>query len=200
MWKEENSPKVVGTPDYLAPEVLLALGHDFTVDWWALGIILYEFLVGIPPFYAETTSDIFQNILQGDIRWPEGDEQLSPEAVDLITKLLTEKPIERLGVNGVAEVKNHPFFDSINWNTLLQTKPPFIPGEIDPNDMTMYFEDRQQFWPLVEEDFGDIYEDENEIRKSNDEYNDFWCINVSNLKEKNYEILQETIAQENNKI
>ena len=161
------------------------------MDWWALGIILYEFLVGIPPFYSETTPEIFQNIMKGNIPWPSNeDEQLSPEAVDLITKLLCAKPEDRLGANGAAEVKAHPFFKLIDWDTLLSATPPFIPGEINMEDMGMFFEDRQQFWPVVAEDFGDVFE-ESTIRKSSDAFDDFWCINVSNLKEKNFEVLRD---------
>lgn len=73
---------------------------DFTVDWWALGVILYEFLVGIPPFYDNTTTKIFQNILKGEITWPSIPDEMSYEAHDLIKKLLTENPAERLGKNG----------------------------------------------------------------------------------------------------
>ena len=69
------------------------------MDWWALGVILYEFLIGIPPFYSETTSQIFQNILKGEVCWPEGAD-ISPEARDLIMKLLVDNPAERLGANG----------------------------------------------------------------------------------------------------
>jgi serine/threonine protein kinase len=81
--KEEHR-RAVGTPDYLAPELLLGTGHTPAVDWWSLGAILFEFVVGIPPFNAESPQAIFQNILDLDISWPdesnlEEDERMSPE-------------------------------------------------------------------------------------------------------------------------
>lgn len=90
----------VGTPDYLAPEVILGQGHGKEVDWWSLGVILYEFLLGFPPFNAETPEDIFENIVQRNILWPDIPEELSYEAYDLINKLLTVDPTKRITVKG----------------------------------------------------------------------------------------------------
>lgn len=81
---KEDHRRAVGTPDYLAPELLLGTGHTPAVDWWSLGAILFEFVVGIPPFNADSPQAIFQNILDLDINWPdesgvEEDERMSAE-------------------------------------------------------------------------------------------------------------------------
>lgn len=119
---------VVGTPDYLAPEILLGVGHGATADWWSVGVILFELLVGIPPFNAESPQQVFANIMNRDIPWPKIPEEMSYEAYDLINKLLTENPVQRLGSIGAAEVKAHQFFRNIHWDTLARQKATFIPS------------------------------------------------------------------------
>ncbi|KAL1151686.1 hypothetical protein V6Z11_A09G058900 [Gossypium hirsutum] len=146
--KEQISPKrerrqkhsVVGTPDYLAPEILLGMGHGATADWWSVGIILFELLVGLPPFNAETPPLIFDNIMNRNIPWPKVPEEMSYEAYDLIDKLLTENPVQRLGATGASEVKQHVFFKDINWSTLARQKAMFIPST-EAHD-TSYFMSR----------------------------------------------------------
>ncbi|XP_010550576.1 PREDICTED: probable serine/threonine protein kinase IRE [Tarenaya hassleriana] len=149
----------VGTPDYLAPEILLGMGHGKTADWWSVGVILFELLVGIPPFNAETPQQIFENIINRDIPWPSVPEELSYEAYDLIDKLLTENPVQRLGATGAGEVKQHPFFKDINWDTLARQKAMFVPAA-EPHD-TSYFMSRYIWNPEDENvhggsDFDDL--------------------------------------------
>lgn len=133
--------QAVGTPDYLAPESILGTGQDSMVDWWALGVICYEFLYGIPPFHADTPDKVFENILSRRIDWHEDVVQISPEARDFMEKLMTLDPQKRLGYNGAEEVKAHPFFKSINWDTLMTESPSFIPQPTDMED-TDYFDAR----------------------------------------------------------
>ncbi|XP_028756617.1 probable serine/threonine protein kinase IREH1 isoform X1 [Neltuma alba] len=131
----------VGTPDYLAPEILLGTGHGYTADWWSVGIILFELLVGIPPFNAEHPQTIFDNILNRKIPWPHVPEEMSSEAQDLIDRLLTEDPSQRLGAGGASEVKQHVFFKDINWDTLARQKAAFVPASESALD-TSYFTSR----------------------------------------------------------
>ncbi|KAI9176094.1 rim15, signal transduction response regulator [Blastocladiella emersonii ATCC 22665] len=135
--------RFVGTPDYLAPESILGIGQDdATVDWWALGVILYEFLFGIPPFHADSVEEVFENILSRRLELSaDMDEDVSPEAIDLIDKLLTMDPEQRLGAGGAPEVKAHPFFKEVDWDTLLAKTPNFIPKPTSLED-TDYFDDR----------------------------------------------------------
>ncbi|KAL2539409.1 putative serine/threonine protein kinase IREH1 [Abeliophyllum distichum] len=139
----------VGTPDYLAPEILLGTGHGFTADWWSVGVILFELIVGIPPFNAEHPQKIFDNILNRKIPWPRVPEEMSPEAHDLIDQLLTEDPNERLGARGASEVKQHPFFRDINWYTLARQKAAFVPASESALD-TSYFTSRFSWNPSDE--------------------------------------------------
>ncbi|KAI8824268.1 serine/threonine protein kinase 15 [Fimicolochytrium jonesii] len=133
--RRQNSNKVlVGTPDYLAPELLLGLGHGPEVDWWAFGICMYEWVVGFPPFSDDTPEAIFANILEGVIEWPESD--MSPEARDLIERLLNPNPKERLSAEGV---KKHPFFAEVEWDKIREQPAPFIPSIGDVTD-TSYFD------------------------------------------------------------
>ncbi|KAK4752883.1 hypothetical protein SAY87_021681 [Trapa incisa] len=138
--EQRQKHSVVGTPDYLAPEILLGMGHGKTADWWSVGIILYELLVGIPPFNADHPQKIFDNIMNKDIPWPKVPEEISYDAYDLIDKLLTENPVQRLGATGAAEVKQHPFLKNINWDTLAKQKAMFIPS-VESHD-TSYFMSR----------------------------------------------------------
>ncbi|KAG5233864.1 serine/threonine protein kinase [Salix suchowensis] len=131
----------VGTPDYLAPEILLGTGHGTTADWWSVGVILFELIVGIPPFNAEHPQTIFDNILNCKIPWPRVPEAMSPEAHDLIDRLLTEDPHQRLGARGASEVKQHVFFKDINWDTLARQKAAFVPSSESALD-TSYFTSR----------------------------------------------------------
>ncbi|GKB11916.1 probable serine/threonine protein kinase IREH1 isoform X1 [Tanacetum coccineum] len=142
----------VGTPDYLAPEILLGTGHGTSADWWSVGVILFELIVGIPPFNAEHPQTIFDNILNRNIPWPMVPEEMSPEAADLIDQLLTEDPNQRLGARGTTEVKQHPFFRDINWDTLARQKAAFVPSFESALD-TSYFTSRYT-WNTSEEHGG----------------------------------------------
>jgi serine/threonine protein kinase len=117
----------VGTPDYIAPEVFNQQGYGQEVDWWSVGVILFEMLVGYPPFFSENPSDTCQKI----IKWKQHfsiplDANLSIEAENLIRKLVTSNE-SRLGFNGADEIKKHPFFKGIDWVNIRNIKAPFIP-------------------------------------------------------------------------
>ncbi|XP_056375350.1 serine/threonine-protein kinase greatwall [Hyla sarda] len=135
---QPEKEKILGTPDYLAPELLLGKSHGPAVDWWALGVCLFEFLTGIPPFNDETPAQVFQNILKRDIPWPEDEETLSVNAQDAINILLTLDNTKRAGLK---ELKAHPFFHGIEWEILQNQPMPFIPQPDDETDTT-YFEAR----------------------------------------------------------
>lgn len=111
--------RIVGTPDYIAPEILNGQSvQNPSLDWWSFGVLCYEFIVGIPPFNDETPEKIFQNILSRNITWPEigdGDDKMSERAYDLINRLLDMNYETRLGCKGAREIKEHPFFNGINW-------------------------------------------------------------------------------------
>ncbi|GAA6047829.1 hypothetical protein JCM3770_004663 [Rhodotorula araucariae] len=131
----------VGTPDYLAPESILGVGMDACVDWWALGVICYEFLYGIPPFHDETPEKVFENILSRRIEWHEDVVEISPEARSFIDRLLCPDTSRRLGTKGSAEVKAHPFLADVDWDNLLKQPVDFVPKVADP-ESTDYFDPR----------------------------------------------------------
>ncbi|CAJ0870970.1 368_t:CDS:10 [Entrophospora sp. SA101] len=133
----QSSKALLGTPDYLAPELLLGIGHSTAVDWWSLGVCLFEFLIGYPPFNDDTPQKIFKNILDHKIQWPP-EELLSPQAKDLITTLLNQDPAKR---PTVAEIKAHPFFHGIDWDHIRDQPAPFVPNPEDEQD-TSYFDAR----------------------------------------------------------
>ncbi|XP_021090127.1 serine/threonine-protein kinase greatwall isoform X3 [Mesocricetus auratus] len=130
--------RILGTPDYLAPELLLGTAHGPAVDWWALGVCLFEFLTGIPPFNDETPQQVFQNILKRDIPWPEGEEKLSDHAQSAIEILLTIDDTKRAGMK---ELKHHSLFSEVDWENLQHQTMPFVPQPDDETD-TSYFEAR----------------------------------------------------------
>lgn len=130
--------QILGTPDYLAPELLLGKPHDCMVDWWALGVCLFEFLTGVPPFNDDTPQLVFQNILNRDIPWPEEEEALSVNARNAIEILLTMDMTKRAGLK---ELKSHPLFEDLDWDDLQNQPMPFIPQPEDETD-TSYFEAR----------------------------------------------------------
>lgn len=118
---------MVGTPDYIAPEVFARKGYDETVDWWSLGVILYEMLVGQPPFSSDQPDETYCKILEWDQNFyipPEAN--ISPCATNLIEKLISHRR-ERLGINGVQEIKFHPFFHGIDWKNIRSQKAPWVP-------------------------------------------------------------------------
>ncbi|KAF8476680.1 AGC/Akt protein kinase [Russula ochroleuca] len=126
-----------GTPEYLAPEILNGAGYNRTIDWWTLGVLLYEMLVGLPPFYDEITDKMYEKILRDPLLFP---DEVSPPARTILTGLLTRDPAQRLGVNGADEIKRHPFFDKIDWRRLAQKKiqPPFKPSVRSPVDVSNF--------------------------------------------------------------
>ncbi|KAJ8010849.1 hypothetical protein DPEC_G00079400 [Dallia pectoralis] len=136
---------ILGTPDYLAPELLLGKPHDFMVDWWALGVCLFEFLTGVPPFNDETPQLVFQNILKRDIPWPGGEEELSHNSRDAIEILLTMDMNKRAGLK---ELRSHALFEGLDWDNLLDQTMPFIPQPEDETD-TSYFDARNSAQHLV---------------------------------------------------
>ncbi|KAL3359223.1 hypothetical protein AABB24_016002 [Solanum stoloniferum] len=129
----------VGTPDYIAPEVLLKKGYGMECDWWSLGAIMYEMLVGYPPFYSDDPMSTCRKIVnwKSHLKFPE-EAKLSSEAEDLIGKLLCHVT-QRLGSNGADEIKVHPWFRGIDWDRIYHIDAAFIPEVTDELD-TQNFE------------------------------------------------------------
>lgn len=128
-----------GTPEYMAPEVLRKEGYGPGVDWWTLGILLYEMIAGIPPYYDENTNQMYHNILHKDLEFPEG---VTKNARTLIESLLRRTPSERLGsgARGAEDIKSHPFFANISWVDLLKKKyrAPWKPELADERDTSNF--------------------------------------------------------------
>ncbi|CAO3621709.1 unnamed protein product [Mucor fragilis] len=119
---------VCGTPDYLAPEIIRSQGYTKAVDWWSLGVLIYELITGNPPFTAKNPIDQYQRILECDITFP---SNMSLEVIDLLQNLLKTKASERFGnlKNGANDIKDHAWFKGIDFEQVLarELTPPFVP-------------------------------------------------------------------------
>ncbi|XP_056607634.1 microtubule-associated serine/threonine-protein kinase 2 isoform X4 [Triplophysa dalaica] len=160
--REFLDKQVCGTPEYIAPEVILRQGYGKPVDWWAMGVIFYEFLVGCAPFFGDTPEELFGQVISDEIIWPEGDEALPPDAQDLISKLLRQNPLERLGTGSAFEVKQHRFFSDLDWNSLLRQKAEFIP-QLESEDDTSYFDTRTDRYHHVDSEEEDDTNDDDHL-------------------------------------
>ncbi|KAJ2451134.1 hypothetical protein EV183_003818 [Coemansia sp. RSA 2336] len=132
----KSSRGFLGTPDYLAPELLLGAGNGLAVDWWALGVCLFEFICGYPPFMDETPEAIFRNILNHAIDWPDEEGFVSSEAAELINALLRPEPATRAHWKEIQASKLYENWDLTN---IRQREPPFVP-QVDDDIDTSYFE------------------------------------------------------------
>ncbi|KAI8333155.1 kinase-like protein [Chlamydoabsidia padenii] len=140
-WKKNRRAlaySTVGTPDYLAPEIFLQRGYGQECDWWSLGAIMFECLCGYPPFCSENPHETYRKIMnwRESLVFPD-DQPISREAEDLIRRLICE-PENRLGRNGVAEIKAHPFFYGVNWQGIRDEPSPHVPQLRSITD-TSYF-------------------------------------------------------------
>jgi len=127
-----------GTPEYLAPEVLTGEGHSFPVDWWSLGTLIYEMSTGLPPFYSEITSEMYQKIVSGELVFP---QEMSDDICDLLSGLLERDPEDRIGAH---DIKEHPWFKGIDWNELDAKKiqpewTPPVKSALDTGQIDEYF-------------------------------------------------------------
>jgi len=126
-----------GTPEYLAPEVIQSKGHTTAVDWWALGILIYEFLTGYPPFWHSNPIEIYKQIVTKPISFP-AEPAISSSAKDIIRQFCTVDRSKRLGnmAGGAARVKDHPFFRGVIWKDVYYRKyrGPIIPPLRHPGD------------------------------------------------------------------
>ena len=139
----------VGTPDYIAPEVFGKEGYGPEVDWWSIGVIFFEMVCGYPPFFCENPGDTCKKIT----KWKQyfsipNEPPLSNEAKNLILRFVTY-PQSRLGINGIEEIKKHPFFRGVDWDNIRSTKAPFIPQLKNDWDTHYFdeFEEKEPFYP-----------------------------------------------------
>ena len=173
----------VGTAYYVAPEVLKKTGYSQDIDWWSVGVIFFESLVGYAPFCSEETKDVCYKVINWKkfLKIPD-DIIISREAEDLISKLINNSD-ERLGRNGVEEIKAHPFFKDVDWDNIRNTKAPFIPDIKNDYD-TKYFEEEfkyeEEFYPPKKkfkkrkdiEFLGYTYKEENDV--NNNDNNNYY--------------------------
>jgi serine/threonine protein kinase len=133
----------VGTPGYASPEVLQAKGHGPATDWWSIGICLYELTAGLPPFLGDSVGEILQNMLKDQVDFSLFPDEVTADCSDMVRRLLTIDPKERLGSNGAQEIKDHPWLKDIDWEFLRQEPGPFVPTLGSAED-TDYFRNGRQ--------------------------------------------------------
>ncbi|XP_053551979.1 serine/threonine-protein kinase N3 [Bombina bombina] len=138
----ERTSTFCGTPEFLAPEVLTDTSYTNAVDWWGLGVLIYEMLVGECPFPGDDEEEVFDSIVNEEVRYP---RFLSNESINIIRKLLRKNPERRLGAGAgdAEEIKTQPFYQDLDWDALFarQVKPPFVPLLNNPYDVKNFDEE-----------------------------------------------------------
>ncbi|CAG8722388.1 31105_t:CDS:2, partial [Racocetra persica] len=128
-----------GTPEYLAPEIIQSKGHGKPVDWWALGILIFEMLAGYPPFFDDNPFGIYEKILAGKIQFP---SHVDANAKDLVKRLLTSDRTKRLGNlrGGSEDVRKHKWFRGVDWQGLYERRvqAPIVPPYQHPGDTSNF--------------------------------------------------------------
>ncbi|XP_029473383.1 serine/threonine-protein kinase N2 [Rhinatrema bivittatum] len=139
-----------GTPEFLAPEVLTETSYTRAVDWWGLGVLIYEMLVGESPFPGDDEEEVFDSIVNDEVRYP---RFLSTDAISIMRRLLRRNPERRLGASekDAEDVKRHPFFRQIAWDALLakKVKPPFVPTIRGREDVSNFDDEFTSEAPLL---------------------------------------------------
>ena len=179
--EDDKAYTICGTPQYLAPEILLKQGYDRMIDWWSLGCIMYEMLTGRLPFAIKRGCKMTMKIYEKKVLFPSG---IDSNAKDLIEKLLIVNPKERLGAEGSESIKSHPFFEGVDWNLAYEKKlnPPFIPKLKSETDLR-YFDN-----VFTDEPIGGPKKKNNtrdRDREVSNEYNGFTYMAESVSKELN---------------
>ncbi|KAK4043169.1 camp-dependent protein kinase type 2 [Parachaetomium inaequale] len=154
-----------GTPDYLAPEVVSNKGYNKSVDWWSLGILIYEMLCGYTPFWdSGSPMKIYENILRGKVKYP---AYVNPDAQNLLERLITADLTKRLGnlYGGSQDVKNHPWFAEVTWDRLARKdidapySPPVRAGAGDASQFDRYPEETEQYGAGGHDEYGHMFQD-----------------------------------------
>lgn len=148
----EKSYSFCGSPEYMSPEMVESKGHSFSVDWWSLGILMYELLYGVTPFQDNNTDKMYELILNAELKFRDNSVDISDECKDFIKSLLIKNPNLRLGSSkGFEEIKEHSFFNSLNFEGILNydVVAPFIPDIKNNFDLSYFPED------VTNEDFSD---------------------------------------------
>ncbi|OAD79593.1 protein kinase A catalytic subunit [Phycomyces blakesleeanus NRRL 1555(-)] len=152
-----------GTPDYLAPEVIQSKGYSKSVDWWSLGVLIFEMLAGYPPFYDDDHLKLYEKIIQGKIHWP---SYFDPHAKDLTKRLLTSDLSRRYGnlKNGAQDIKNHAWFLGVDFDrvALRQIRPPFVPNirsDGDASHFDKYPENTEEYGVAGPDPYRDMFPD-----------------------------------------
>eukprot|EP01084_Bolivina_argentea_P002326 4299_1 len=151
-----------GTPDYLAPEIVTGQGHGRAVDWWTLGVLIYEMLASFPPFFDDEPIETYRKIIRGRVKFP---RYFTPEARDLIRGLLRNKPTKRLGIlkGGAQNIRKHGWFYGFNWDKLYKgtLTAPIINKVRNNKDLSNFVnseedeEDEEALPVAPQDDFGD---------------------------------------------
>jgi protein kinase A len=153
-----------GTPDYIAPEVVATKPYNKSVDWWSFGILIFEMLTGYTPFYDTSPMKTYENILAGNVVYP---EYLHPDATNLLKRLITKNLSERLGnlQNGTDDVKNHPWFSEVVWERLLSRdietpyEPPIQANTGDTSQFDRYPEEENNYGVSGPDIYGHLFPD-----------------------------------------
>ncbi|EDR28299.1 serine/threonine protein kinase, putative [Entamoeba dispar SAW760] len=195
--------RLVCTPDYVAPESIVSFQYSRCSDYFSLGSMIFEFICGVPPFHEETPDAIFQNIRTGKYSWPSSINP-SNELKSIVSGLLTIEVKKRLGYKSIQEIKSHPWFEGINWNTLLsESREDIFVPELDNETDTGYFEvDSQMNNSTLSNDFTETKGSNILSRTKGDhceKFNKFNGISFHHLVEENMSIANEVTTSEDDR-